>query len=477
MSKFLYNYTSIVLAFFAVITFVEGVFFSDIGMLSLAAFMVWGSLFLRSIGMKQRNVILIFFLLSFFLFLLSRVLVRWILNQEVYQPFDPQTMVMMYCCLIVSLVGMWFGSSQKYHFKIGRIGYQDYSYETSTPKYDMHLIRSIAFVFTIVSGFATLLTVLEQVAFWDISGAGGDLRVSFGSTLPGIVLRLSSVYVLMLCIYLATMPTKKATMIVFLQYLVCSALKMVYGSRSDFVLGLMFIVVYFKDSNESLWFGKKELLFTIISIPLLVVLVVFVGYYRVHTTFEFSGLYDTFLDFFESQGGSIDIIGYTKIYEDKLNQPLLYMFDKSYEFIVTNPVSRIFTGQTAHAANTVERAIYGTSLGQSLYYHMNRASYLAGFGGGSSYVAEIWIGYGYIGLFVWNFILARVILKIKTYKFNRLIPSVVILVFIQSLFFMPRAGFDGFVGEFLSATHLFMVFAMWLIYKIIKSKRAYDPMQ
>ena len=483
MSKLLYNYAAIILGFLAVITFAEGYFTTDIAMLSSAVFLAWGSLFLRTLGMRQRNVILIFFLLSFFVFLLSRVLVRWIQNQEVYQPFDPQTMVMMYSCIIASIAGMWLGSNQKYHFKFGTLGERKVSYEMNTQKYDIKLIRSIALVFTLVAGFATLATVLEQVAFWGVTGSGGDLRVSFGSTLPGIILRLSYVYILMLCIYLATMPSKRATMLVFLQYLICSALKMVYGSRSDFILGLMFIVVYFtirdrlKDSDEPPWFGKKEMMFTIISIPLLVVLVVFIGYYRVHTTFEFSGIYDTFLDFFESQGGSIDILGYTKKYESKLTHPQLYMFDKSYEFITTNPLSRIFTGQTAYAANTVERALYGTFLGQSLYYHMNRLSYLAGFGCGSSYVAEIWIGYGYIGLFVWNFILARVMFKINDYMFTKFISSVIILVFIQSLFFMPRAGFDGFIGEFLSVTHLVMVFAMWVIYKIIKSKRAYAPMQ
>lgn len=318
MSKLLYNYAAIILGFLAVITFAEGYFTTDIAMLSSAVFLAWGSLFLRTLGMRQRNVILIFFLLSFFVFLLSRVLVRWIQNQEVYQPFDPQTMVMMYSCIIASIAGMWLGSNQKYHFKFGTLGERKVSYEMNTQKYDIKLIRSIALVFTLVAGFATLATVLEQVAFWGVTGSGGDLRVSFGSTLPGIILRLSYVYILMLCIYLATMPSKRATMLVFLQYLICSALKMVYGSRSDFILGLMFIVVYFtirdrlKDSDEPPWFGKKEMMFTIISIPLLVVLVVFIGYYRVHTTFEFSGIYDTFLDFFESQGGSIDILGYTK---------------------------------------------------------------------------------------------------------------------------------------------------------------------
>jgi len=483
MSKSIWNIVSIMLAVAAGILFCEGMITEDIGAMSLAVFLAWGAVFLRAMSVRKRNSILIFFLLSFFVFLLSRVMVRWIQNQEIYQPFNKEIMMMIYGCLMASLAGLWLGANQRYSFTIASYGSRTASNTGNDSKIDLRLIRLIAIVFTIVSGFASMAVVLEQVVFWGISGSGGDLRVAFESTLPSFILRLSYIYVLMLSIYLATMPSKRGATLVFLQYLICSALKMVYGSRSDFVLGLMFIVVYFRirdrlnDSNGVQWFGKKELLFTITSIPLLVVLVVFVGYYRTHTTFEFSGMYDTLLDFFESQGGSIDVIGYTKIHGNKLEQPhFLYMFDKTYEFLSTNPLVRLFTGRSAYAANTVERALYGTSLGQSLYYLTNRVSYLAGFGFGSSYIAEIWIGFGYIGLFVWNFIIARILYKINNFQFKRFVPSVLILLFLQSLFFMPRAGFDGFVADFASVTHIVAIFVMWVIYKILKSRNSYESL-
>ena len=292
----------------------------------------------------------------------------------------------------------------------------------------------------------------------------------------------SYIYILMLCIYLATKPSKRQSMFFIGQYLVCGALQMIYGSRSDFILGLMFIVVYFvmrdrlnDDTAEAIrevWYGKKEMVFTIVAIPLLIVLLVFIGYYRRNNSFHFTGLIDTLFEFFESQGTTIDVIGYTKIYEDTFTQPkFLYLFDRTYEFLTTNPIGSILTGRQAYASNTIERAKYGTSLGMTLYYQINSISYLAGYGCGSSYIAEAWLGYGYFGLFIINFALSRIISRLNEYKFNKFIPSVVCLIFLQSLFFIPRNNFDYFVDDMASMTNIFAIIILWMLYKLFQNRQ------
>lgn len=481
MQKTLLKVAAIALAAISIVMFIIGLSIQDIGFLSISAFCAWFSALFSETGKPDRNIIYIFFLFTFFIFLLSRIMVRWLQFGEIYEPFSKDVMVMVYSCIVISLFGLMVGSYDKRKFALGKrvLGPEEYS-EQPGFKGNIALIRQLSGIFAVVCGFAYMLTIIERIAFWRITGYGGDLRTSFTTTLPSLVVRASYVYILMFCIYLATMPAKRRCVLILFQYVLCSALKMFYGSRGDFILGLMFILVYFAirdrlnikyELGETKWVGRSEKTFAIVSIPVLIVLVVFVGYYRTHRFFEFSGLLDTFLDFFESQGTSVNVIGYTDIYKNQFTQPkFLYLFDRTYEFLTTNPIASFITGRHSYAANTVERAKYGTSLGMTLYYNINSYSYLAGNGSGTSYVAEAWLGYGYLGLFIVNIFLSRVMIWLNNYSYSRLIPSTIALVYLQSLFFMPRGGFDAFVGDMVSVTHIFAVFVLWVLYKAIKNR-------
>lgn len=475
---------SIVLCVLSIVLFVVGLATQDIGIMSLAAFSAWGMAFFAAMGEEERNIIYIFFLITFFIFLLSRVMVRWLENGEVYMPFHTDTMIMVYSCLTVSLFGLVAGTSLKQRIKIGNLGAKSSSEPTSLSaeesRINISLIRQLSGITTAISGFATLFVVLERIAFWSITGSGGELRVSFATTLPGIVLRFSYIYVMVFCVYLATLPDKRRCMPIIIQYLIVNALRMFYGSRMDFAVGLMFLLIYFvirdrlnknEESNREIWFGRPEKLFTVISIPVLIVILVFVGYYRRSTSFEFTGFFDTLADFFESQGTSINVIGYTDVYKDGFTQPkFLYLVDRTYEFFTANPISSLITGRHAYLSNTVERAQYGTSLGMTLYYHINQVSYLAGYGCGSSYIAEAWLGYGYVGLFFINFLLARIMKRLNEYSFHKFIPSVIALIYLQSLFFMPRGGFDSFVDDIASMTNIIAIFVLWILYKMVNGR-------
>lgn len=463
---------------FALIGLAMGLITVNVGTMSVAVFLIWGAAMLHCISKPKVNVIYLFFLITFFVFLLSRVMVRWITEQEIYSPFSDEVMLHTYLCLFVSIVGLVIGSGLKVRFVFGS------QINAPSPRYysplesgiNLKLLRQISGFMTVVTGFATLLVNIEKIIFYGITGSGAELRVNYATALPSIILRLSYIYVLMLCIYLATMPKKKGAILIFIQYLAISATKMLFGSRSDFILGLMFMAVYFMmrdhlnertfgtDIREK-WFGKKEIAVCIAAIPLLVILMVFVEYYRTQSNFEFMGIYETMLEFLESQGVSIDIIGYTYNNVDKLEQPhFLYLFDNTWTFIKTNPISSALFGTKAYGVNTIERAVYGTSLDQSLYYIINPTSYLSGRGGGSSYVAEAYLGYGYIGVFVLNVGLAMVLEKIYEFKYRGFTGLVISLLFIQQLFFTPRAGFDDFIGDFVSVTHIFVIVIIWIIY-------------
>ena len=188
--------------------------------------------------------------------------------------------------------------------------------------------------------------------------------------------------------------------------------------------------------------------------------------YRVGGSFQFTTFSDVLLDFFESQGTTINVLGYAYEYADKLTQPhFLYLFDDTYTFLAANPISSLFTGKHVYLVNTVERALNGTSLDQSLYYIINSESYLRGNGCGSSYVAETYLAFGYVGSFLFNIVLANILNKINGYGYSSLWKNVLLLIFVLSVFFIPRSGFDDFVGEFASATHILVIMGVWMLYK------------
>ena len=352
----------------------------------------------------------------------------------------------------------------------------------NTSNINIKALRLSSALFTLLSGAALFLTEAEKALFYRSSDIldGGALRVSYATSLPGVVLRLSYVYNLMFCIYLATLPEKKKCRWMFLLFIVIRAMKLIYGSRGDFVLCLMFAYIYYwmrdiknKKSGETgeKWLGKAEKTLLVASIPAIIILMVFIGYYRTNTAFHFSGFFDTLYEFFFSQGVSIDVLGNTQKYINDFNQPhFLYMFDNTYQFLVTNPISKIITGKTYYAANTVERALYGTSLGQTLYYNINPQSYLAGNGCGSAYLAEAYLGYGIVGVFVINFLLERIMNRISKAKSNNVASLTIRLLFILNLFFMPRSGFDVFIGDFTSVTHILALIMLWVLYKILSGK-------
>lgn len=481
MSNFFSKLIACLFGVVAIVMMIVGLSETNLDLVSLSTFIIWAGAVLYALSRQEKNLMNIFLLVTIFIFLMSRIFVRWTQNGEIYKPFSYDTMAHIYICIFLSICGLWIGTSTRIHFSVHRrvSGKQKINLSPYGSNINLELLRTIVGFLTIMSGICVLLINIEKIAEFNALGGGGELRVSYVSTMPEIVLRISYIYNFVFAIYLATFPEKKKVMPYILMYIGISASKMMYGSRCDFVLALMFVYVYFYirdnlnfENTENKWLGKKEKIFTIISIPALVVLLVFVSAFREDATFEFTSLTETFIEFFEAQGTSFDVIGYAYENADKLTQShKLYLFDNTYTFLTTNPISRFFTGMKSYNVNTLERALYGTSLDQSLYYIINPSSYLSGKGCGSSYIAEVFLGYGYIGVFIFNILLGSVLLRLTRYTFNVLWKNTIVLLFTLSIFFIPRSGFDEFVGDFLSVTHIFTVLIIYIVYKLLCIRR------
>ena len=193
------KFISCFMAVFAVFELAVGLATADVAVMSIAVFLIWGAAMLHSLSRPKINFIYLFFLITFFVFLLSRVMVRWITEQEIYHPFTDQVMIHTYACLFISIVGLFVGSTLKVRFTFSsKKGTPNGNYYDPLNSYlNLDLLRQISGFLTTITGFATLVVNIEKIVYYGITGSGGELRISFASTLPSIVLR-SLIY---LCSY------------------------------------------------------------------------------------------------------------------------------------------------------------------------------------------------------------------------------------------------------------------------------------
>ena len=72
--------------------------------------------------------------------------------------------------------------------------------------------------------------------------------------------------------------------------------------------------------------------------------------------------------------------------------------------------------------------------------------YLAGQGWGSSYLLETYVDYGYIGIILYSFVLALVlVIGIRILK-KYCLGGIIILLMLTEVFFAPRAEATGFLN-------------------------------
>ena len=106
--------------------------------------------------------------------------------------------------------------------------------------------------------------------------AYADYYNSFESSLPGIVLSLSALAKFVLCVFLATMPSKTWSFIALGIYVVSAVPVFIVGQRNKFISAALFVICYYflrdyadKSNLEKhkKWFGKFEKITIAIALP------------------------------------------------------------------------------------------------------------------------------------------------------------------------------------------------------------------
>ena len=153
------------------------------------------------------------------------------------------------------------------------------------------------------------------------------------------------------------------------------------------------------------------------------------------------------------QGTSINVIKYGELFKNRLNSEAHYSLYNLIKWLQGN--GTFFNKLLSLNYNfemgrqTAETAINGTYLADFVSYNANKNVYLQGMGYGSCYIEELFIDYGYIGVFGGNFIygiLLCALLK-NALKSHNIWKTAVGFYIVDLLFKAPRATFDAFIAQ------------------------------
>lgn len=351
--------------------------------------------------------------------------------------------------ITISLVALLIGANLISVFM--KIPKQDNQYFQQKNSVKSSNLQSAALLMFIVTSIFYFLQEFEKLSF--MRGKSYiEYYSEFQGQLPGFVYLLAAFMKFSLCIFLATLPSKKKAFMPLLVFELSAIPSLIIGIRNPLILNSLFIFLYYfiRDiiHDKQKWIGRAEKTILIIITPIMIMAMMLYTFVRSDMKVELNNPLLMIEQFFYAQGMSVDVLSIG--YGQRLNLPNYgwknYTFGGIIDYVNYGRIGQVLFGTEAlPPGNNLINAQQSNNLSHNLGYVALREQYLNGRGLGSSYLLENYFDYGYIGVFLFSAVLgAALILFIKLFYKNTLF-RIVILVSLTSIFFMPRAEATGWL--------------------------------
>ena len=274
------------------------------------------------------------------------------------------------------------------------------------------------------------------------------------------------------------MPSKKECRPIIFLYLFNGISYMGIGQRGSFVLNFLFVITYLFLRNKirpgnKPWIGRKGIISLLISMPLLVSFLYIFAYIRTDSNVIDSK--NLILSFIYQQGVSVEVIGYTYEYEDYFPKGKVYSIGDIINYFNHNKIAQVFGDKEPVKPQSIEHALDDHSLDAALTYFVKPHLYLRGGGLGSSYIAEAWKDFGYIGIIIFSYIYGLILALIPQWCRKGFWWTAIGFIMYNNIIFAPRARAIKFIFEFFSLAVILMLLGLYL-YSRYKTKRSkYKP--
>lgn len=212
---------------------------------------------------------------------------------------------------------------------------------------------------------------------------------------------------------------------VYLGLFFLSALK---GQRIHFLLEALFILfLYFRMYNKKI--NKKFYIYFFIFINIILFFIFYIGTKRGNSIASFD-----LVKFFYQYSSNLDIIPLYFDFKDKGLKEFMYFFSP-----LVDGINNILNYSIFKAGYSIEYIKFRTELQIQLSFFLNPSLYLQGYGLGGNYLVDIYSTFGFIGIFIVNFLLGYFLLNDNLFFKNKYTLIIYFFIF-KKLLFSPRAS-------------------------------------
>lgn len=431
-------------------------------MSSLAIVWLWGLAY----TLKRLNdrVVLFAFHLTIFTFLMARLFIDdfasgytsdYTEGAQAVSRYSGSAEYFIYFVLTLSLyfvqVGYLIVNNEN-----GLEGYVNHSYSLAYIERVKTISKRLSYLLYIF----TVLTTLEMIMYiW--SNGYLAFYLSFDRSLPYFFYTLDAAFGFAFFLFLACMPEKKEAKPLIILYVLRACLALLSGQRNGFILPVLFIVIYMFLRNSmtpnDLWLGRKGKIVLLASFPFLCASMFIIMLIRGDNVGDNEGIFTYFLDFFYQLGGSVKVLGYSYDIQGYIPDGQTYTFGALVRWFDGNFVTQLLGFGHKYENASIEMAMKGHNLGSFLTYNTDEYRYLNGGNLASSYIAELWLDYGYIGVAVGSLVYGRIMASVLTFAKNNLWKATIAFIMMYNIIYAPRASYIFFVTECMSYSFIVMV--------------------
>ena len=457
--------------FILLISVMIGLVFLGTDMWLILSIGIWSIMFFSCLENVRINGFLLFFLLSFFVFLMSGDIAELLFDKHYYLQFGKEATLHAHKCIFISLLAMWIGYIfTKSKRKEKDLNIQELNNSTTT----INGIKQFSKWAYIVAYFFILINTIDTIRFVTVYGYIA-YYTSFNPILPSIFVEVGEFAPLTLCIFLSTFPTKKEALLLIKSFLLYSILTLFIGSRSGIIYNTAFIICYclyrnYTDKGKEIWISKKLIIILLLSIPFLISFLFLYEYVRTGQKIEYSSFGESIVDFFVNIGSSSKVIKYGYEYVEKIPKWNFYSFGGTLNYFKYGTLFNLFDLSSIPARHTAKFALESHSLGDLISYLVIPQNYLNGNGTGSSYIAELYADFGYVGVFLGSAVYGWLFKKMSYINSKHWLSTTIKLFVFFSMLSAPRGAFDGFIAAVLNVNHILLVLLIYLLAQTTRSR-------
>ena len=387
--------------------------------------------------LHNRNMIMLLFLPSTFLFLMGRPLIAVIFNDE-WQYYG-QNITFIYLCIlyitiitinISSFIDNYVTSSKIYELMNQKLNFHP---NNMVFKQMLRVLYLLAFIFYCVEQFTYLIRMqgMNYVDFY--------LGVS--TDLPWIVTFISGLYSYILCFAVAYEREVKYILLICLSFIFSSIPMLIIGQRNPIILAVLFSVCIIFLKNKLVWHitvSAKKI--KVIAISGLIMIISTVAALSFSSRNE-EQKYNPIVNLVYNQGVTYETIciGIDKKQELKSMPNSNFTFAQIIDYYKYGKVGNVlFDTEPIPEGNNVDRVNLSNDLAHKLSYIANPTAYLKGGGYGSSYVLELYLDYGFIGVIAGNICICLFCILCNCLYDSNFCLDIIAVYVLQKIFLIGR---------------------------------------